>query len=311
MAVACSRAASGVRSRARTTWVSGSPNRQLNSTTAGPADVSASPAYSSPRERRAAPLQLRRDRRDDLGHQLLRQARRRPRQRRVGAHAAGVGAAVAVADPLEVLRGQQRHHGRAVDEAEQRHLRPVEVGLQEHRVAAVEERAGVRAGGVQVCGHHHALARGEPVVLDDVGRREAGQRGVEAGGVVDDLRRRRADARRRHHVLGERLGALDARGGGAGAEAGDARAADGVGDARHQRDLGADHDEVGRPALGQCRDGAGVGDVDAVLLGDRGRARVARRARQRGDAGVLRERENDRMLTSTGTDHEDAHDGTS
>ena len=54
-----------------------------------------------------------------------------------------------------------------------------------------------------------------------------------------------------------------------------------------------------------------VGDVDAVLLGDRGRARVARRARQRGDAGVLRERENDRMLTSTGTDHEDAHDGTS
>jgi phosphoribosylamine--glycine ligase len=221
------------------------------------------------------------------------------------------GAAVAVADPLEVLRGQQRHHGRAVDEAEQRHLRPVEVGLQEHRVAAVEERAGVRAGGVQVRGHHHALARGEPVVLDHVGRREAGQRGVEAGGVVDDLRRRRADARRRHHVLGERLGALDARGGGAGAEAGDARAADGVGDARHQRDLGADHDEVGRPALGQCRDGTRVGDVDAVLLGDRGRARVARRARQRGDTGVLRERENDRMLTSTGTDHEDAHDGTS
>ena len=79
----------------------------------------------------------------------------------------------------------------------------------------------------------------------------------------------------------------------------------------HQRDLGPDHDEVGRPALGQCRDGTGVGDVDAVLLGDRGRARVARRARQRGDAGVLRERENDRVLTSTGTDHEDAHDGTS
>ena len=84
--------------------------------------------------------------------------------------------------------------------------------------------------------------------------------------------------------------------------------AHGVGDARHQRDLGPDHDEVGRPALGQRRDGRRVGDVDAVLLGDRGRARVARRARQRGDAGVLRERENDRVLTSTGTDHEDAHD---
>ena len=29
---------------------------------------------------------------------------------------------------------------------------------------------------------------------------------------------------------------------------------------------------------------------------------------QRGDAGVLGERENDRVLTSTGTDYEDAHD---
>ena len=84
-----------------------------------------------------------------------------------------------------------------------------------------------------------------------------------------------------------------------------------VGDARDQRDLGPDDDEVGRPALGQRRDGPGIGEVDAVLLGDRGRARVAGRARQRGDAGVLRERENDRMLTSTGTDHEDAHDATS
>jgi hypothetical protein len=48
-----------------------------------------------------------------------------------------------------------------------------------------------------------------------------------------------------------------------------------------------------------------------VLLGDRGGARVAGRARQRGDGGVLREREDDRVLTSTGTKHEDAHDGTS
>ena len=143
------------------------------------------------------------------------------------------------------------------------------------------------------------------------GAREPGQRGVEVGRVVDDHSARRAHTRRGHDVLGERLGALDARGRRARAEAGDARRPHGVGDPGHQRDLGPDHDEVRRPAFGQRGDGGGVDDVDAVLLGDRRRARVARRARQRGDAGVLRERENDRVLTSTGTDHEDAHDRTS
>ena len=84
-----------------------------------------------------------------------------------------------------------------------------------------------------------------------------------------------------------------------------------VGDARDERDLGPDDDEVGRPVLGERGDGGRVPDVDAALFGHGGRARVAGGAGERRDAGVLREREDDRMLTSTGTHHEDAHDGTS
>ena len=107
MAAACSRPASGVSSSASTTWVSGSPNRALNSTTRGPAAVIARPTYSRPangvpRRRISArvgstPCRARR-----------RPARRRPGQRGVRAHAAGVRTGVAVADALEVLCGKQR-----------------------------------------------------------------------------------------------------------------------------------------------------------------------------------------------------------
>ena len=45
-----------------------------------------------------------------------------PGHRRVRAHAAGVRPRVAVADPLEVLRGRERHHTAAVGEREDGHL---------------------------------------------------------------------------------------------------------------------------------------------------------------------------------------------
>ena len=79
---------------------------------------------------------------------LVDQPGRRPGQRRIGAHATGVRPGVAVADPLEVLRGQQRHRDRAVDDREQRHLGTGEVLLDQHRVPAAS-RPGVRAGGVE------------------------------------------------------------------------------------------------------------------------------------------------------------------
>ena len=48
MAAAISSSPSGDSSSASSGWVSGSPNRALNSMTRTPREVSASPAYSSP-----------------------------------------------------------------------------------------------------------------------------------------------------------------------------------------------------------------------------------------------------------------------
>jgi hypothetical protein len=232
---------------------------------------------------------------------------RRPRQRRVRPHPAGVGAGVVVADALEVLRGQQRHHGLAVDEAEERHLGPVEVGLQQYRVPTVQERARVGAGDVEVGAHHHALARGQAVVLHDVRRGEAGERGVQVRRVVHHDGGRRADPGSGHDLLGEALRALDPGGGRARAEAGDAGRAHRIGRAGHERRLRADHDEICPPVDGERGHRGGIRRVDAAVLGHRGRTGVSRRAGQRRDAGVLREGENDGVLPSTGPNDQNAH----
>ncbi len=233
-------------------------------------------------------------------------------RRRVGAHASRVRSGVAIADPLEVLCGQQRHHGLAVDDAEQRHLRPVEERLEQHRVAGVEQRRSVHARGIAVGGDHDALARREAVVLDHPGtiacrRSEPVQRGVEMRRVVDDLTGRGADARGGHHVLGERLRALDPCGVPGGSEARDPGRADGVGDAEHQRHLRPDHHQVGPETSGELDDGLPGGDVDVVLVGDDRGAGVAWRDRQFLHLGVSTQRQQQRMFTGTGSDDEDAH----
>ena len=173
---------------------------------------------------------------------------------------------------------------------------------------ALEDGGGVAAGGVEVLGDEDALAGGEPVVLDHVRRVEAGERGVEVAGVVDRLAARGGHAGGGHDVLGERLRALDARRGGARPEAGDAGVAQRVADARDERGLGADDDEVGAPLTGQGDDllaGGGVGE--ARVLGERGRAGVAGGGGEGRHLGVAGEGEEEGMLAGSGADDQDAH----
>ena len=59
--------------------------------------------------------------------------------------------------------------------------------------------------------------------------------------------------------------------------------------------------------LGQLRDGVAGGDVDLVLVGDDRSPGVARGDGQLLHLGVLAQREQQRMFTGSGSDHEDAH----
>ena len=80
-----------------------------------------------------------------------------------------------------------------------------------------------------------------------------------------------------------------------------------VGHPEHQRHLGPDDHQVGADPLGQLDDGVAGGDVDVVLVGDDRGAGIARRDGQLLDLGVLAQREQQRMFTGTGSDHQDAH----
>ena len=93
----------------------------------------------------------------------------------------------------------------AVADREERHLGAVEELLDHDPLAA--RRVGQRLGAVG--GHHDALAGGEAVVLDDVRRaqRVEGGRRLVGGGAHEGAGRRHAG--RSHHVLAERLGALE------------------------------------------------------------------------------------------------------
>jgi hypothetical protein len=109
---------------------------------------------------------------------------------RVGAHAAGVGAGVAVADALVVLGGRQGEDGLAVGEGQDGDLVALEVLFDHDRVAGgaelVRDHDVLESGLGLLCGFREddALAGCEAVGFDD----DAVVDGVEvlAGGVVVD-----------------------------------------------------------------------------------------------------------------------------
>ena len=127
-----------------------------------------------------------------------------------------------------------------------------------------------------VVGDHHALARGQAVVLHDVRRSEI----VESS---SDLGEGRAHggaggrhARGRHDLLGEGLAPLQACRLCTRAEAGDPAGAHGIGDPRDERSLRADDDEVRAEGGRKIRDRLAVECIhrmDVCVLCDAGIAR--------------------------------------
>ena len=236
---------------------------------------------------------------------LLDGAGGQPGQRRVGAHAAGVRALVAVVGALVVLRGQQRDDGGAVGDREQRHLGPVEVLLDDEPPAEVGQRvAGEVLRDGEVDAHVDALAGSEPVGLDDVRRRRAGEVRDGLLGVVEHDGRRGRDARLAHDLLGEGLAALELGRGRGRPEARDAGRAHRVRDAGDERSLRPDDDEV--EALRERDDGGGVGEVDGRA---RRRAGVAGGADHLVDGRVAGEREDEGVLAGAAAEDEDLHGG--
>ncbi len=175
---------------------------------------------------------------------------RNHRGRRVGPHTAGVVAGVAIAHALMVLAAGQRQDVRAIDHGDETGLLAFEAFLDDHAVAGVTEGVAGQhvAHGVfrlfERFRHDHALAGGQPVGLDHDGgalfahvvqRRFRIREGAVFGG------RNGVSCEK---VLGKALGAFQLGRRFTWPEYGDAGLAQPVGDARHQRCLRADDDEI-------------------------------------------------------------------
>ena len=112
-------------------------------------------------------------------HRLFRE----DRGRGIGAHAAGVGAALAVEGALVILGAAEQQAGLAIAKREQRGDLALQEFLDHHPRAGGAEPAaqGVVDGGLGLAqgrGDDHALAGRQAVGLDHEGRIEAGEEGL-------------------------------------------------------------------------------------------------------------------------------------
>ena len=134
------------------------------------------------------------------------------------------------------------------------------------------------------------------------------ERPVEVCRVVDDLAGRCSHPGRGHHIFGERLRTFDARGVLRRPEAGDACGAHCVGDTEDKRHLGPDDHQVGADSSEPGRATASP----EVMSTSYWSAMIAVPALPGRDGqllhlGVLAQRQQQRMFTGSGSDHEDAH----
>src|SRR5581483_6833158 len=217
------------------------------------------------------------------------------RHRGERAHAAGVRAGVAIADALVVASGRERQRAAAVGEREDGQLLAVEQLLDDHRPT---ERAGRGERGVDLFlrrADEDALARRETVGLDDA-------RGLWVGEA-----RRGGHTRSCEDLLREALRSLDPRSGGAGPERGDPRVAQLVGDARDERRLRPDDDEVDVERASEADEPVAVVGAHRMALRECGDSRVAGRRVQLVEERAPAELPGERVLTSSGADDQHPH----
>ena len=223
------------------------------------------------------------------------------RDRRVGTHPTGVGAGVAVADPLEVLCRGQQHRPFSVAHRQDAQLRAAEALLDHERAPGVAEGhpgqvvAHRVAGLGERLGDHDALAGGQAVGLDHERRGERVEHGVGRLDRVEGPVAGGGDAGRGDQLLHPRLGPLEPGPVGPGAEDPPARRPQAVGQAVDQRHLGPDHEQVGLELLRRRRDRAG----DAGVAGGHHHL------------GVPSEHVGQRVLPSSAADDADLHGGSS
>ncbi len=256
---------------------------------------------------------------DHLRHDAGVDVRRDHRRRRIRAHAAGVGAQIAVVACLVVLRGGQRQDVTAVDHDDETGLLADQEVLHHHARPGTAKRTLAQHGAhggfgfVAPVGDHHALAGRQTVGLDHHRQRTCANVRQRGGQILEGLVGGGRNGVPAQELLGVGLGTLQLRGGLARPEAAPAGGGEGVHHTGHQRAFRADHGQIDRLALRKRQQArhvlAGDGDVAHLRLG--GRPRIAGRDVNALDAWRLRQFPSQGVLAAAGTNHQNFHGSSS
>ena len=293
-ATAASDASRSPSRRGRIAWVSGSPKRQLNSSTRGPVLGEHEAGVEEALERSPPGGQLAENWQVDSLHESLRLLLE-PRDGRIASHPSRVRAPVVVEQTLEILRRGKRERVRAVAEREERDLATDEKLLDDD-TPPESPRSGQGGGELLLAlADEDALSRRQPVGLDHARCSRLSEliSGRHPGGLQD--------------LLGEGLRALDA--GCSGARSEDRRPGDSelVGEPGHERCLGADHDEVDRKAPGEAQQRLAVVCLDGVTGSERGNAGISGGGVQLVEVRAAGDPPGERVFAAAAADDEDVH----
>ena len=257
---------------------------------------------------------------DDLAQRARMDVGRDDRGGRIRAHAAGVGALVAVEQAFVVLAGGQCQHVAAISHHDEAGFLAGQEGLDHdaRRVLAVLAAAGEviaqelvdgRMGLGHCLGHHHALAGRQAVGLHHDGRALTAD--VVLGGcrVGEGLVGGRGDAVALHEGLGEVLGRFQLGRRLRGPEDGQPLLAEGIDNALGQRCLGTHHGERQILASGKQRQSLDVGDRQVADTGLQGRAGIAGGHVDRLEGVRAGQSQRDGVLASAATHHQASFPG--
>ena len=259
---------------------------------------------------------------DDLAHGAGMNLRRDHRRGRVSPHAAGVGAGIAVQQALVVLAGGQRGDVLAVAHDDEAGFFALQKFFDDNARAAFVVRHAQRVvAGVgrqhevnrlvrfsQRQGHHHALAGGQAIGLDDDGRAFFVDIGVRGQRVREGVVLGRRNAVALHEGLGESLGTLQLRGGLGRAENPQTVGTEFVHDAGGQRLLGADHGQDDFFGLRPDAQGLHVGDGNIFKPRIQRGAAIAGGHINRLQLGRLRQLPGQRMFAATTAHNQNFHE---
>ena len=259
-------------------------------------------------------------RQDDFAHGTGVHIGRDHRRRRIGAHAAGVGASIAVQQALVVLAGRQRQHVLTVAQHDETGLFALQklfnddscpTGVVRHAQAVAFEHEVHRLMRLrQGFGHHHALASGQTVGLDHDRGALLLDVGMGRHRVGESLVGRGRDAMALHEGLGKGLGALQLRCRSGRAEDAQTMGPKLIHHAGRQRAFGADHGQanffVGSPGP----QGLDVGDGHIFQVRVERRAAIAGRDIDLLHPGRLRQLPGQRMFAAAAANHQDIHAST-